>query len=113
MATVNGDEDARLPNTPPHQVFMSCHCLVIVIVLSLSWLCLVIVLSCLCLVVSCRVVSCCVVSCHVVSCLGLPWERLGREHERKRMCDAPESGIWGEERETSKVWLRGRGDTVE
>jgi hypothetical protein len=41
------------------------------------------------------------------------WERLGREHGRKRMCDAPESGIWGEERETSRVWLGGRGDTVE
>ena len=31
------------------------------------------------------------------------WERLGREDERKRMCDAPESGIWGEERATSNV----------
>ena len=31
------------------------------------------------------------------------WERLGREDERKRMCDAPESGIWGEDRETSRV----------
>ena len=40
------------------------------------------------------------------------WERLGREDERKRMCDAPESGIWGEDRETSRVGLGG-GDTVE
>ena len=30
------------------------------------------------------------------------WERLGREDERKRMCDAPESGIWGEDRDTSR-----------
>ena len=35
------------------------------------------------------------------------WERLGREDERKRMCDAPESGIWGEERETSRVFVLG------
>ena len=31
------------------------------------------------------------------------WERLGREDERKRMCDAPESGIWGEDRDTSRA----------
>ena len=35
------------------------------------------------------------------------WERLGREDKRKRICDAPESGIWGEERETSRVFVLG------
>ena len=35
------------------------------------------------------------------------WERLGREDERKRIWEAPESGIWGEERETSRVLVFG------